>query len=195
MKYLVSVLLAFVLAACAAGPAWEEPVASEPATDASFAVPDENVQEYTLGAGDKLRVIVFGETDLSGEFLVDGTGLVSMPLIGEVPAEGKTVRELQRAIEVALKDGYLNDPKVSAEVLNFRPFYILGEVNTPGTYPYSDELTVLNAVAVAGGFTYRANQKIIFIRREGEDVESRYSLTSTTRVRPGDTIRVAERIF
>ncbi len=152
-------------------------------------------EDYRLGSGDKLRIIVFDEPSLSGEFLVDGTGAVSLPLIGEIEASGKTVRELQRDIELALKDGYLNDPKVSAEVLNFRPFYILGEVNAPGTYPYTDGLTVLNAVATAGGFTYRANERVVYIRRAGELKERPYKMTSSTPVRPGDTVRIGERIF
>lgn len=152
-------------------------------------------EEYRLGSGDKLRIIVFDEEDLSGEFLVDGSGMVSMPLVGEIEATGRTVREFQRALETALLDGYLNDPKVSAEVLNFRPYYILGEVNTPGTYPYSDGLTVLNAVATAQGFTYRANQRAVFIRRAGELKEQQYPLSSAIAVTPGDTIRIGERIF
>ncbi len=192
MKLILSCLLALFVIACASSPGKVEGVSAD---SAGFKPPADSVSEYTLGSGDKLRVIVFGEADLSGEFLVDGTGAVSVPLIGEIAAEGKTVREFQRALELALKDGYLNDPRVSAEVISFRPFYILGEVNRPGTYPYSDNLTVFNAVAVAEGFTYRANQKVVYIRRDGEMAESQYSLTSTTVVRPGDTIRIAERIF
>ena len=113
--------------------------------------PVRNAEEYKLGSGDQLRVIVFGEEALSGEFVVDGGGYVSLPLIGEVKAEGYTIRNFQRNIESALQKGYLNDPKVSAEVLNYRPYYILGEVGDAGEYPYSDGLTVLNAVATAGG--------------------------------------------
>lgn len=154
----------------------------------------ENV-EYRLGSGDKIRLNVFGEEMLSGEFAVDGSGMVSLPLVGEVEASGQTVREFQKTVEAVLRDGYLNDPRVSAEVANFRPYYILGEVNKPGTYPYSDGLTVMNAVAVAEGFSYRANQKMVFIRRDGEEKEVQYPLTSTTRVRPGDTVRIAERLF
>ncbi|MCI5044887.1 MAG: polysaccharide export protein [Aquisalinus sp.] len=180
------------LAACGSMPQ-AGPAVGAPQPDLQVVTDD--VREYTLGPGDKLRLIVFGEDDLSGEFLVDGSGLVSLPLVGEISAEGKTVREFQRSVESSLRDGYLNDPRVSAEVLNFRPFYILGEVNSPGTYPYSDSLTVLNAVAVAEGFTYRANQRVVFIRRDGATTEQQYPLTSTTPVRPGDTIRIAERIF
>ncbi len=153
------------------------------------------VPEYTLGVGDEIRVIVFGEENLSGEFVVDSSGSVSLPLIGEVNATGFTVREFQKTVEARLLDGYLKDPRVSTEVMNFRPFYILGEVGNSGEYPYTNGLTVLNAVATAGGFTYRANKKAVFIKRAGENNEVRYPLTVTTPVQPGDTIRIAERLF
>ena len=155
----------------------------------------QTVTEYRLGVGDQLRVIVFGEDNLSGEFVVDSGGAVSLPLIGEVQASNRTIREFQRAVEAKLLDGYLKNPKVSAEVLNFRPFYILGEVGQSGEYPYSNGLTVLNAVATAGGFTYRANKKVVFIKHAGEQNELRYSLTASTPVQPGDTIRIGERLF
>ena len=151
--------------------------------------------EYTLGVGDQLRVIVFGEENLSGEFVVDSSGHISMPLIGEVKASGSTIRGFQKSVEAQLLDGYLKDPRVSAEVMNFRPYYILGEVNASGEYPYSNGLTVLNAVATAGGFSYRANKKAVFIKRAGEQTEVRYPLTVSTPVQPGDTIRIAERLF
>lgn len=153
------------------------------------------VNEYSLGAGDQIRLIVFGEENLSGEFVVDGGGSISLPLIGEIAAKDKTIRQFQRSVELALQDGYLNDPRVSAEVLNFRPYYILGEVASSGEYPFSDGLTVVNAVATAGGFTYRANKKVIFIKRAGDFNEVEYPLTSTTPVQPGDTIRISERLF
>ena len=151
--------------------------------------------EYVLGSGDQLRVIVFGEDNLSGEFVIDSRGYISMPLIGEVEAGQKTIREFQRSVEAKLLDGYLKDPRVSAEMLNFRPYYILGEVTTSGEYPFSNGLTVLNAVATAGGFSYRANTKVVYIKRAGEQNEIQYPLTVSTAVQPGDTIRVAERLF
>lgn len=153
------------------------------------------VQDYRLGPGDKLRITVFGEPNLSGEFQVDGAGFVSMPLIGEIEARGRTVREMQRATEQKLAQGYLREPRVSAEVLNFRPFYILGEVNKPGEYPFTEGLTVLNAIATANGFTYRANQKVVLIKGAKDNQERRIDLTPTTPVMPGDTIRVLERYF
>ena len=153
------------------------------------------ISEYRLGSGDRLRVIVFGEDTLSGEYTVDGSGAVSLPLIGEVRAGGLTLREFQRAMEASLSEGYLNDPRVSAEVMNFRPFYIMGEVREPGEYPFTSGLTVVNAVATAGGFSYRANTRRVFIKRAGSDREVEYPLTVNTPVQPGDTIRIGERFF
>jgi polysaccharide export outer membrane protein len=153
------------------------------------------IPAYRLGADDKIRVITFGEDALSGEFMIGGSGKVSLPLVGEVAAAGLTIPEFQKEVETALKDGYLKDPHVSVEVLTYRPFYILGEVQKPGEYPYSNGLTVLNAVATANGFTYRANTKKVFIKRADSTTEEEYPLTSTTPVAPGDTIRVAERFF
>lgn len=150
---------------------------------------------YRLGPADKLRVLVFDEENLSGEFVVSGTGMVAYPLVGEVKAEGLTVAEFQDALQSRLAAGYLRDPRVSVEVMAYRPFYILGEVNKPGEYPFTDDLTVLNAVARASGFTYRANTKVIFIRRAGGGRETEYQLNATTPVLPGDTIRVSERFF
>ena len=151
--------------------------------------------EYKLGSGDKLRLIIFGEPDLSGEFTISGDGVVSLPLIRDVRAAGLTASQLQANVENAFKEGYLKDPRVSIEVLTFRPFYILGEVVKPGEYPYSNGITVVNAVALASGFSYRANQKKVLIRHAGATTEEELPLTSMTPVAPGDTIRIAERYF
>lgn len=152
--------------------------------------------DYKLGAGDKVRIIVFGESDLTGEFYVPGgSGTISFPLIGDVTASGLTVGQLQQQIEAKLRDGYLKDPRVSIEVLNYRPFFILGEVTKPGQYPYTNGLTVLNAVATANGFTYRADTHHVYIKHAAEPSEHEYPLTSATPVEPGDTIRIRERFF
>ncbi len=191
-------LLVFTLSACTGGvtPAGdlEEISANRKAVDVPEGEPIVD-GEYRLGSGDKLRIIVFEEPDLSGEFVVDGTGTMAMPLIGQVVAQGQTVREVEDLITTKLQAGYLNNPRVSAEVVTFRPYFILGEVNTPGTYPSQAGLTVIEAAATAGGFTYRANKKTIFIRRAGTDVETPVALTTTTRVYPGDTVRIGERLF
>jgi protein involved in polysaccharide export with SLBB domain len=150
---------------------------------------------YTLGTGDKLRINVFGQPELSGEFVVDGTGAISLPLIGQVEAVGISTQELETKIATNLSSGFLLDPKVSAEVINYRPFYILGEVGRPGEYPFNSGLTVLNAVAAAGGFTYRANKKVVFIKSADGNEEAAFKLDTNTVVRPGDTLRIGERIF
>ena len=182
-----------ILAGCATNAAPAPNTALDPAVSAS--TEPSLAPAYVLGSGDQLRIIVFGEDNLSGEFFVDGAGMVSLPLVGEVPAAGKTVAQFRSELESRLSDGYLNDPRVSAEVLNYRPFYILGEVEESGEYPYTDGLTVMNAVARAGGFTYRANTRTVFIKRADTDAEVELPLNATLRVMPGDTIRIAERFF
>jgi protein involved in polysaccharide export with SLBB domain len=187
-QWLAAIFVCFALL----GPSVGARAGDDPSVVASA---DPVTNEYHLGAGDKVRVIVFGETELTGEFFVGGAGDVSLPLIGDVHAAGLTVSQLQTAITTALQQGFLKDPKVSIEVLTYRPFYILGEVNKPGEYPYTHGLTVLNAVATAGGFTYRANTKEVAIRRANEKAEHKEPLTTTTSVAPGDTIRISERFF
>ena len=150
---------------------------------------------YQLGNGDQLRITVFGQPDLSGQFEIDGTGALSMPLIGQVQALGLTTPELEQRIVAMLEGDYILNPRVSAEVINYRPFYILGEVNRPGEYPYTSGLTVLNAVAASGGFTYRANKKVVYIKSVDSNEEQAFQLNSSTVVRPGDTLRIGERIF
>ena len=150
---------------------------------------------YHLSAGDRVRVGVFGEPALSGEFDVSVAGTLALPLVGDVKAVGLTPSELQKAITVVYADGYLRSPRVSTEVLRYRPFYILGEVNKPGEYPYSSGLTVMNAVATANGFTYRADTHHVFVRHPGAATEQRMDLGSSTAVAPGDTIRIKERYF
>jgi protein involved in polysaccharide export with SLBB domain len=151
--------------------------------------------DYRLGPGDKVRVIVYGEQDLTGEYFVSGAGTVSLPLIGILSVSGHTLDQFKADVEDAYRKGYLKDPSVAVEVLSYRPFYILGEVNKPGEYPYTNALTVLNAVATAEGFTYRANTRVVFIKHAREKVEHKEKLTSDAPVEPGDTIRIAERFF
>jgi len=150
---------------------------------------------YRLGPGDKLRIIVFGENELSGEFIVDDSGAIDLPLIGDVSATGVTVGEFEDRVVARFKDGYLRDPKVSIEVLNYRPFFIIGEVRNGGEYPYKSGLTIQDAVAMAGGFSYRANQKAVYIRRAGENDEQVFDATQRVPISPGDNIRIPERFF
>jgi polysaccharide export outer membrane protein len=150
---------------------------------------------YRLGPGDKLRIITFGETSLTGEFSVNDVGQVSLPLVGSIKANGLTVSQLAAAITLALQNGYIKTPSVSVEVLNNRPFYILGEVLRPGEYPYISGLTITSAVATAGGYTYRANTHRVFIRGVHDASEHALTVTGDLRISPGDTIRVPERYF
>lgn len=151
--------------------------------------------DYVLDTGDKVKVTVFGQPDLSGEFEVDGTGTISMPLIGQISVLGLSTPALEETITTKLADGYLREPRVTAEVTNYRPFYMYGEIGRPGEYQYSSGLTVLNAVAAAGGFTYRANKNVVYIKSADGADEERFKLTSQVMVQPGDTIRIGERIF
>ncbi len=165
-----------------------------PAITPEAAVADA-VAGYRLGPGDQVRVTVFRHEDLSGEFELDGEGYFALPLVGEIQAGGKVVRDLENDIETAFQEGgYLVSPQVGLEVLNYRPFYILGEVNQPGSYPYVNGMTIINAVALAGGYTYRASQGAISVQRGGSNGET-LSVGPTTQVLPGDIISVPERFF
>ena len=176
---------ALLLSACASGPAQGGPVAAAPA----------GMTGYRLGAGDEIKVTVYGESDLSGNFVVDGEGEIAMSLIGQAPIGNLTLTEASQSIEARLKDGYLRDPKVTAELVKGRPYYILGEVNKPGEYPFVSGLTVMNAIASAGDFTYRADKGRIMVKSKDSPNEREVELTPTTVVRPGDTIRIRERFF
>ncbi len=183
--------LALVLAACGSTGGQTAGAREADAPEAQTQV----ASAYKLGSSDRLRVTVFGHPDLSGEFEVDGSGAISLPLIGQQKAEGLSTKQLEASITATLAKGYILDPRVSAEVINYRPFYILGEVGRPGEYPFTSGLTVQNAVAAAGGFTYRANKRVVYIKSIDSDREIAYDLTPGTVVKPGDTLRIGERIF
>jgi protein involved in polysaccharide export with SLBB domain len=150
---------------------------------------------YALAGGDKLRVVVFGNPNLGGEFTIGGSGFISLPLIGEIDVRGLTSTQLQARIAAQLANGYLKDPRVAVEVLSTRPFYILGEVNRPGEYQFADGLTVRAAIAQAGGYTYRAKTRVVLLKHAGDPIERALPVTSATLVAPGDVIRIKERWF
>lgn len=152
-------------------------------------------EDYRLGVGDKVKITVFDEPTLSGEFAINADGAIALPLVGNLPAVGKKASEIGEEFQAALANGYLRDPKVSAEITTYRPFFVLGEVKLPGQYPYSSGMTVLNAIAVAQGYTPRASRAVVYIRRAGSETEQAYRLQPDLRVWPGDTIRVGERYF
>ena len=181
--------VAVALTACASGGVSDDAAVAEPIDVAA------QLKDYRLGPADKVRLIVFGEPDLSGEFAVNARGQLSLPLLGEVDANGLSVEELRNNITVGLSEGYIVGARVAAEVVEFRPYYILGEVDEPGEYPYSSGMSVIKAVAAAGGFTYRANKSTVYIKRATSDEEIKYKMSAQLVVLPGDVVRVGERFF
>jgi polysaccharide biosynthesis/export protein len=150
------------------------------------------ISTYRLGPGDQLDINVFGADELKGRYTVQDDGTVAMLLIGKVPAEGRTVDELEREISAKLIAGrYITKPQVSVSVVTYRPFYILGEVAKPGSYPYASGMRVLSAVAAAQGYTYRANRDYVIITRDGSDGKG----LDLTPIQPDDIILVPERYF
>jgi len=153
------------------------------------------VSQYRLDAGDELRVIVFGQENLSGTFKVDDSGAITMPLLPPLSMRGLTPHEAKRSIEQALAQSLLRNPNVAVEVSAFRPFFILGQVNSPGQYPYVAGMTVETAVAIAGGYTYRANKSRARITRVANAATSEFKADVEAQVFPGDTIFIRERFF
>lgn len=152
-------------------------------------------REYRLGSGDLLKITVFNQEDLSGEYTINGAGQISLPLIGDVNAKDLTVKQVEQGIADKLKPDYLLNPRVSAQVLNYRPFYILGEVKEPKSYPYVDGMTYLNAVAIAGGYTYRAKEDYVVVIHMNDPEKRELTLNMDEKVLPGDVIHVKERYF
>ncbi len=149
-----------------------------------------------LQPGEKLKITVYGEEALTGDYDINPSGYVSMPLIGAVRAAGRSQSEFGREIENSFRrGGFLQDPHVTVVVAQFKPFYVLGEATAPGEYPFRSGLNVHSAVAMAGGFTYRASRSYVLIRHVGDDVWKEYSLTEPVPIAPGDLIRVPERYF
>jgi protein involved in polysaccharide export with SLBB domain len=150
---------------------------------------------YRLGTGDKVRVTVFNEKDLSGDFDVNDQGLIALPLIGQVQVGGLTLSQAQELITQKYGKDYLINPRVNVEVLNYRPFFILGEVKNPGSYPFVNGMSVVNAVALAGGYTPRANRNHIVMKRAANPGAGEQEVQEDGPVLPGDIIRVPERFF
>ena len=150
---------------------------------------------YRLASGDRLRVIVFGQENLTNSFNVDGAGNISMPLIGSVRVLGLTTSETATTIGARLRGGYIRDPKVSVEVEAFRPFFVLGEVGSSGQYPFVNGLTAQTAVAIAGGFSPRGDQSGVDVTRLVDGRPTTASVPLTFPIHPGDTVTVRERFF
>lgn len=158
-------------------------------------VPANPYGTYRLDSGDRVRVIVFGQDNLSRSYNVDSSGSVSLPLIGPVRARGLTTFELSSDIAAELRRSYIKDPKVSVEVEAYRPFFILGEVKRPGGYPYVNAMNVEAAVALAEGYTERAKKRMVRLTRRFNGVNSTVMVPTDYPVHPGDTIYVLERFF
>jgi protein involved in polysaccharide export with SLBB domain len=148
-----------------------------------------------IQTGDRIKVTVYGEDSLNGVYDVDPSGSVTVPLAGSVRAAGRTKGELQRAIAAKYKSDYLQDPKVTVDIVTFRPFYLMGEVEHPGEFAYRGDLNVLSAVTMAGGLTYRASRSTVLIKHPGDPMWKEYALLPSVMVGPGDLIRVPERYF
>ena len=151
--------------------------------------------EYLVGPGDRLDVTVFGHDDLSGEVKVDGSGRIAIPLIGQLAASGKTISQLREEITTALDRDFIINPRVTVEVVNYRPFYILGQVNRPGSYSYVEGMTVRMAIAIAGGFTRRADEDTVIVVRANDPAQTLVEAGLGERVLPGDSIEVERRLF
>lgn len=180
---LAAVLVMLVLAACTG----ERPALTTATTNVAG--------PYHLDSGDELRVVVYDQPNLTNLYSVDQAGYIAVPLIGEVPARGATTDMLEQRIAAQLSTRFLREPNVTVEVAEYRPFFVLGEVNNPGQYPYAPGMTAETAVAVAGGFTARANMRSVRVTRTlgGRLYEGRIPVTQP--IRAGDTLYVYERLF
>lgn len=150
---------------------------------------------YHLDAGDKLRVVVYGQEGLTNSYAIDAGGSITMPLIGAVPARGRTTAGLAGEIAARLRNGYIREPSVAVEIDTYRPFFILGEVSAPGQYPYVPNMTVESAVAIAGGFSPRAKRDVVTVTHTDAGGAMRAVVPLGTPLAPGDTVFVGERWF
>jgi polysaccharide export outer membrane protein len=186
LRSLLSLLLAILvlaLAACANGP------------DVGPAIHAELVSPYRLDSGDQLRIIVYGQADLTNSYVVDQAGTITVPLIGSLEARGQTTADMQAAIAARLRQGFVRDPNVSVEVDHYRPFFAMGEVATAGQYSYVPGMTVQQAIAVAGGFSPRADKSSVQVTRSIDGRVETATLGLSDPVAPGDTLYVRERFF
>lgn len=164
-------------------------VAQQQAADAPAAT------DYRVGAGDRLKISVYNAEKLSGEYPVGGDGKIAVPMLGRVPVSGLTLEEVAETVTTRLKGGYILNPNVTVDMVAYRSVFILGEVEKPGQYPYVEGMTLLQLVAQAGGFTYRANRGTIKLRGEAEKKETKQKISGIAALSPGDTIVIMQRYF
>jgi protein involved in polysaccharide export with SLBB domain len=193
--YFIKVISVLLLTAvfCFGSPLFAEENRQEPGQNQPL--PSAVNEVYKLGSGDVIKITVFKQEELSGEYTINGAGQIALPLIGDVNTKDLTVKQVEEAIANKLKPDYLLNPRVNVQVLNYRPFYILGEVKEPKSYPYVDGMTYLNAVAIAGGFTYRAKEDHVMVIRMNDPKKNEIRLNMDEKVMPGDVIHVEERFF
>jgi polysaccharide export outer membrane protein len=161
----------------------------------AYAGPAPHDSAYHLDAGDKLRVVVYGQEGLTNTYAIDAAGSITMPLIGSVHARGRTTAGLAADITAKLRNGFIREPSVAVEIESYRPFFILGEVQAPGQYPYVPNMTVESAIAIAGGFSPRAKRDVVTLTHTDAAGVARYEVPLGTSLKPGDTIQVGERWF
>jgi polysaccharide export outer membrane protein len=171
------------------------PASYAPVSYASAYAPWTQQSTYTLDSGDRLRIVVFGQDGLTNSYVLDASGQIAMPLIGTVAARGLTTDQLSERLADLLRQGFIREPHVAVEIEAYRPFFILGEVTAPGQYPYSPNMTVETAVAIAGGFGPRGSRKSVQISRNFGGQVYRFEAPVSFQIRPGDTIQVQERWF
>ncbi len=179
----------------AAAPAPMPMAAPMPAAYAAAPMPVRYDAGYRLDAGDRLRVVVYGQEGLTNTYTIDASGSITMPLIGQVPARGRSPASLAAEISARLRNGYIREPSVAVEVESYRPFFILGEVQAPGQYPYVPNMTVESAVAIAGGFSPRARRDVVTVTHTDANGVERFVVPLGTALGPGDTVQVGERWF
>jgi protein involved in polysaccharide export with SLBB domain len=181
-----SLAIALLLSGCGAGTLSETEQQSLAAAASAPA---------TLQPGDKIRVVVFGEDKLSGDYELDQAGQISVPLAGTIRAQGLTQNELEQALAKKFRSEYLRNPKVTVTIATLAPYYMMGEIKNPGQFAYRSGLNVLTAMAIAGGPTYRANRSTVEIQRRGEANRREYPISASVPVLPGDVINVPQRYF
>lgn len=185
-------LQALILAGCSAG----GQIATADLHAASYTpAPTRGAGPYVLGPGDKVRLKVYGDTEVNDQYEINSAGYVSIPLVGQVKAAGLTTRQLESALMSRMKGKIANDPKINVEIATYASFYVYGEVKKAGVYPFQPGLTVADAVATAGGLTYRADEDKVLLQRAGSRQAVIVPVNGTVRVYPGDNLRVAERYF
>jgi polysaccharide export outer membrane protein len=188
IRFAIAGLCAVAITACESAPL--------PTPQQAASAQTGSADGYRLGTGDEIRVTVFDEPSFSGSFTVDGQGMINMNLVNQVEVKNHTLDEVEAIVEAKYRDAkILKNPRATVDMVKGRPYYILGEINKAGEYPFTSGLTVMNAIAAAGDFTYRADKREVMITGASDGVERKVVLTPTTPVRPGDRIRVKERLF